>query len=182
LVLGQTEQKIEEKYGKPLKAYQVGDSIYMIPQYNIEGQLWLATLYYSRISTNHDIHGLHGNGTLNWEELQKVIADIAPKSMRGELKKVYEDDSNGIRSATYDYENVSIHFTSFSKEEDVTVATFNTDPQVLENQSVVIKKIPRSKVRRDTSEEFSSGICRTSEFVQIFWLNRMELNRSKDNF
>ena len=50
LVYGQTEQEIEEKYGKPLKAYMVSNSIYMLPQYN-SGQLYSVTLYCSRILT-----------------------------------------------------------------------------------------------------------------------------------
>jgi len=81
-----------------------------------------------------------------------------------------------IRSTTYDYENVSVHFTSYSKEDDVTIATFDIDPQAPKEQSVVIKKIPRSKVFPGNSDDFLSGVARSAEFVQIFWINR---NRDK---
>lgn len=174
---GQTEQEIEERYGKPLKSYKVSPSIHMVPQYAGDGQLWSATLYCSRISVNdNNFAGVHGAATLPWGELKTVLDEIIPKSERGELRQSYDDNTFGIISATYDYEHVSINFMSFYKEEEVSVGTYDIDPQTLEKKPVVVKKVPRSKAFMETTDEFKGEIARSSEFVQIIWLNR---NRQK---
>lgn len=178
LVYGQTEQEIEEKYGKPLKAYMVSNSIYMLPQYN-SGQLYSVTLYCSRIKIHHgdSFPSLHGNCKLPWSELKTVLDTLTPKSERGVLKSVYEENIYGQISTTYEYENVSIYFLSFSSDGETKVSRLNTDPQVTESQSALANKPSPSGALPKTVEDISARTGHAAEFVQIIWLNRKQARK-----
>ena len=181
--LGQTEQDLEGRFGKPIKVYQVSNFICMVPQYASDGQVLAMTLYYKRVSVDGNSNGVYGNQPLPWWELEKVLDNLVPESERGKIKNVL-DSPSPVRSGTYNYENVTIEFTSFLKEGDDKDETIDIDLQVRakenigqQKQSQVDDNASRRKLIVGISDAFSNGIARSAEFVQIFWINRKPANK-----
>ena len=175
---GQTEQDLEERYGKPIKVYQVSNSVCMIPEYADDGQVRAMTLYYIPVSVDGDRNGVIRIRPLPWSELEKVLDNLVPNSERGKFRDAH-DSTVPVRSRTYNYENVTIDFISFLKEEDEKDETVDIDLQVREiensgqqKQSQVGDNAYSTKPVVGISDAFSNGIARSVEFVQIFWIKR----------
>ena len=79
---GQNRAEIEAKFGQPVNAYKVSESIWMSPEYASDGQVCRMTFYPRRFSstTNYLVN------ELPFDEFKRVIDTIVPVAIRGAQK------------------------------------------------------------------------------------------------
>lgn len=155
---GQTEQEIEEKYGKPSKVYAVGMTIWMNPEYGSDGQVCRVNLSPRRFSNN--MISLHSE--LSFIEMERVLNDIAPQSERGARGELwgYSITTNGVEGMLYQYERVSIYVKAR--------IGFSTKKEMDKNG--IEKKEPNDVGQEN--QEFADPIFRNAEIVVISWNDR----------
>jgi hypothetical protein len=103
---GQTSSEIEKNFGKPTNAYSVSDHIWLTPEYDADGQICRATLYYKRISAEANYVS---NSYLPVREVLKVFNDLAPLDKRGARKEYFGNTQTSASMAwtTFEYEKVT---------------------------------------------------------------------------
>jgi len=82
---GQTRAEIEAKFGQPVKAYPVGENVWMSPEYASNGQVCRMTFYPRHFSstTTYLIN------ELPFDEFRSVIDIVVPVAIRGAQKEPF---------------------------------------------------------------------------------------------
>jgi hypothetical protein len=155
---GQTEQEIEDKYGKPIKIYSVDDTVWMSVKYTSDGQACQMTLFPKRVSNDT----VYFYGQLPFYELKRVLNDIAPQSERGNRGDWWGLSLflGGIENAIYDYEKVTISVKARAR--------FSTNKEPEKNR--LEEKGQNDAI--EENEEFANPIFRKAEIVVISWKDR----------
>lgn len=82
---GQTPSEFEAKYGKPVVAYQVSESIWMTPEYTADGQVCRMRLPPRYFAANR----VFISPSLPFPELQTVLNELVPLKNRGAKKRTF---------------------------------------------------------------------------------------------
>lgn len=176
-VFAQTELEIEGKYQKPLNVYSVSESIWMSARYSSDGQVCEMKLYPKRTSNNT----VYLNNIIPYWELEKVLEEIVPSSLRGkEYLGGFTWVGGGIATTMYIYENVTIDFRSSVKfepfkpqDKQSPVQKPTTLPQKDETIDIDLQVAERERGNRQKqSDDISNDVVRSAEVVIISWKNR----------
>src|SRR5215813_6182290 len=155
---GQTEREIEDKYGKPIKAYSMDDSIWMSAEYASDGQVCRMTLFPKRFSDDT----IYFYKQLSSNELKRVLDNIAPQSERGQRGALWGLSliAGGVDTAIYDYEKVAI---------SVRARIGFVGNKEREKNGLETKERNAS---REENEELANPDFRNAEIVVIIWKDR----------
>jgi hypothetical protein len=82
----QTPSEFEKRYGKPVVAYQVSESIWMTPEYTTDGQVCIMRLHPQRFSAKAN----YISPNLPFPELTKVLNQLVPLKTRGAKKEPFD--------------------------------------------------------------------------------------------
>lgn len=169
-VHGQTASDLETKYGKPLPAYVVSESIWMTPDYAPDGQVCGMRLYPKRIGPNTN----YLTKELPFEELKEVLNQLVPPDLRGPKKEPFGQSATGGGAAwtTYTYGKVTFVFTS----------SFRVDPDAWKNSREYVFTVPaepydEERVKPTIEEEASAddflfSKAMKTEIVTVRWKDR----------
>jgi len=165
-IYAQTAGDIQAKYGSPLNVYAVGEHIWMTPEFASDGRVCRMRLYPKRISDNTN-YGAHD---LPFNELRDVLNSLVRVETRGSKKESFGATATGGGAAwtTYDYENVTFTFVSFSP-------STRYDGVVLKRGEYVFpppqtKPLPTNS--KPSSNDFVEGVSTRTEMVTITWTAR----------
>ena len=161
---GQTRAEIEAKFGQPVKAYPVGENVWMSPEYASNGQVCRMTFYPRHFSstTTYLIN------ELPFDEFRSVIDAIVPVTTRGAQKEPFGNGlwngGGGVRWTNFIYERVTISY----------VAGFRYNPALGMGESVNLDdEVSKEKEKpKTTKEDFSLYNDSTAEIVTVQWNDR----------
>jgi hypothetical protein len=162
---GQTPSEFEAKYGKPVVAYQVSESIWMTPEYIGDGQVCMMRLHPRRFAPNRN----YVSPNLPFQELKRVLNELVPLKTRGAKKEPFETGATGGRMEwmSYAYENVRIRFVSpidlapdSWKTRKEYVFSVKPEPETTQ---------PKTKDTAPSDNDFSSSRGLSTEIVTITW-------------
>ena len=165
---GQKPSEFEAKYGKPVVAYQVSESIWMTPEYTADGKVCMMRLHPRRFSPNVN----HISPSLPFPELKRVLNELVPLKTRGAKKEPFDTGATGGRMEwmSYAYENVRIRFVSpFDLASDSWkmrkeyVFSVKPEPETAE---------PKPNDSTPSDNDFSSSQGLSTEIVTITWNGR----------
>ncbi len=161
---GQSRAEIEAKFGQPVKAYQVGDRIWMSPTYASDGQVCRMTFYPRRFSstTTYLIN------QLSFDEFRSVIDTIVPVATRGAKKEPFGNGGwnigGGVGWVDFVYERVTIsYFTS---------ARFDPTRGMGEPVNLDLEVPKQKEEPKPIKEDFSLYSGSTAEIVTVQWNDR----------
>jgi hypothetical protein len=161
---GQSRAEIEAKFGQPVKAYQVGDRIWMSPTYASDGQVCRMTFYPQRFSSTK----AYLINQLLFDEFRSVIDTIVPVATRGAQKEPFGNGrwnaSNGGSWVAFVYERVTISY----------IASIRFDPALGMGEPVNLDlEVPKQKEEpKPIKEDFSLYSGSTAEIVTVQWNDR----------
>ena len=162
-VYAQTASDIQAKYGKPVDVYSVSEHIWMTPEYASDGQVCRMRIYPKRISgdTNYGTHDLP------FSELRDVLNALVRVETRGAKKESFGSSATGGGSAwtTYDYENVTFTFVSFSPPRTYEGVILKRGEYVFptrENDSLTVDS-------KASSNDFVEKFSTQTEIVTVAW-------------
>jgi hypothetical protein len=164
---GQTASDVEAKYGKPTKAYSVGEFVWMTPDYSVDGQVCRMRLYPKRISadTNYVVKDLP------FDDFKSVVDQLIPPAARGTKKEPFDagwTTGGGSMWATFIYERVRITYS----------AGFRVDPEAWKNQKEFVfspeLSLPEAQSENTVKSDDDFLLYHTSraEIVTVAWLDR----------
>jgi hypothetical protein len=156
-ILGQSAAEIKEKFGQPIEAYSVSESIWMTPEFTTDGQVCSMRLYPKRISSTTN----YLSNELNKWELKEVIDKIAPLKTRGKRSRFFgfTNFMGQMYSKIYNYENIRFSF----------LASLN-----LGRAGIKLTKptSDKKKVPEDTTPKDEMLIPNDATIVTIVWVNK----------
>lgn len=165
---GQSRAEIEAKFGQPVNAYLVSESIWMSPEYASDGQVCRMVFYPRRFSstTNYLMN------KLPFDDFRRVIDVIVPVAIRGAQKEPFGNGTwnggGGVHWTNFIYERVTISY----------VGSFYIDPAALSSAEPVLLDLPdnaTSKLQdkaKQIKEDFSLYSGSTAEIVTVWWNDR----------
>lgn len=166
--MGQTPLEFEKKYGKPVIAYQVSESIWMTPEYTTDGQICLMRLHPQRFSPNAN----YISPNLPFQELKRVLNQLVPLQNRGAKKEPFEMGATGgrVEWMSYAYENVK--FTFVSPFELAPDSWKTRKEYVFSVEPAPVPAHPNPKNSASSDNDFSSSQVSSIEIVTIRWNGR----------
>lgn len=180
--LAQTQIEVDGKYTKLSNMYLVSDNIWMSARYSADSQVCEMVLFPKRVSEST----VHLNNIIPFDELKKVLEEVAPLSQRGkEYPGGFTWIGGSIATTVYAYENVTIDFRSTLrlgpfKSEGGQDSAQKTPLKAKEDGSVNIDLQLAQKEKSNwqkQSDDFSNQFTRSAEIVVISWKNRKCLNK-----
>lgn len=166
--MGQTAADLKTKYGEPVRAYVVGEEIWMTPEYTADGQVCQMRLYPKRVGpANHN----YLSKRLSFQELNSVLNELVPPNMRGARKEPFGQTITGGGSAwtTYPYEKVTFVFISSFK---VDPGTVELKPYVFLDETLSNPDRKSSKHLNASADDFLDSEQSKTEIVTIKWNDR----------
>jgi len=166
--MGQTAADLNTKYGEPVRAYVVGEGIWMTPDYTADGQVCQMRLYPMRVGAAGHNYLSH---RLSFQELNSVLNELVPPKMRGAKKGSFAQTATGGGSAwtTYPYEKVTFVFISSFK---VDLTTVQLKPYVF-SEDVLSNASGKSTMNHNaTTDDFMDSQQFNTEIVTIKWNDR----------
>jgi hypothetical protein len=164
---GQSRTEIDSKFGQPVKAYAVGEKIWMSPEYASDGQVCRMTFYPRRFSSTTTYLG----NELPFDQFRTVIDAIVPVAIRGAQREPF---GNGYWTASaggswvdFVYERVTIRYIA-------SVPTLNA-PGPGELVHLDLPDDDASKRQEKptpTKQDFSLYSRSTAEIVKVRWNDR----------
>jgi len=167
-VFGQSREEIEAKFGQPVSAYSVSETIWMSPEYASDGQVCRMAFYPRRFSSTENFL----RNDLPFDEFRSVIDTIVPVALRGAQKEPFGNGlwltGGGVRWATFIYERVTIQYG----------AGFRVDPRLGLGESLNLDEAPKVMEKpRPVKEDFSAYSGSTAEMVIVRWNDRKCLGK-----
>jgi hypothetical protein len=166
--LGQTAADLNAKYGEPVRAYIVGEHIWMTPDYTTDGQVCQMRLYPMRVGAAGHNYLSH---RFSFQELQAVLNEIVPPKTRGAKKESFAQTATGGGSAwtTYPYEKVTFVFISSFKVDPTTV---QLKPYVFSEKALSNADRKSTKNHNASADDFLDSEHSNTEIVTITWNDR----------
>jgi hypothetical protein len=166
--MGQTAVDLTAKYGEPVRAYIVGEHIWMTPDYTSDGQVCQMRLYPMRVGAADHNYLSH---RLSFQELKSVLNELVPPKVRGAKKESFAQTVTGGGSAwtTYPYEKVTFVFISSFK---VDPATVQLKPYVFSAKALSNAERKSTKSYDATADDFVDSAQSEPEIVTITWNDR----------
>lgn len=162
---GQTRAKLEAKFGQPVNAYSVSESVWMSPEYASDGQVCRMIFYPRRFSSTIN----YLTDQLPFDEFRRVIDAIVPVATRGAQKEPFGNGlwtiGGGVRWANFVYERVTIEY----------VASFRFNAALGMGEPVTFSSDEISKQQqkpKPLKEDFSLYSDSTAEIVTVQWNDR----------
>ena len=165
--MGQTAADLNAKYGEPVRAYTVSESIWMTPEYASDGQVCRMRLYPIRLDANSGNHLAH---RLQFPELNSVLNKLVPLKERGAKKESFAQTATGGGSAwtTYPYEKVTFVFISPFKMD----ATTPLKPYTFSEKAISNTEGSTTKNHDASADDFRVSEQFNTEIVTITWNDR----------
>lgn len=162
----QTAADIRAKYGESVAVYSVSEHIWMTPEYAADGQVCRMRLYPKRISANTN-YGAHN---LPFNELRGVLNSLVPVETRGAKKQSFGATATGGGAAwtTYDYDNVSFNFVSFSAPRTFEGVILKRGEYVFPPR----ESRPLPTESKPSSNDFLERLSAQTEIVTVNWNGR----------
>jgi hypothetical protein len=166
---GQSRAEIEAKFGQPVNAYSVSETIWMSPEYGSDGQVCRMIFYPRRFSSTTNFLTTE----LSFDEFRSVIDAILPDPLRGARKEPFGNGSwivgGGARWATFVYERVTISYAAGFR---IAPTRGMGEPVNLEDE------IPKLKEKsKAVKEDFSRYSDSTAEMAIVQWKDRKCLGK-----
>ena len=162
---GQSRAEIEAKFGQPVNAYLVSESVWMSPEYASDGQVCRMIFYPRKFSSTTN----YLTNQLPFDEFRRVIDAIVPIAIRGAQKEPFGNGSwsggGGVRWTNFIYERVTISY----------VAGFRINPTLSMGEAVILdndEDLKEKEKPKPTKEDFSRYSDSTAEIVRVQWNDR----------
>ena len=162
---GQTRAELEAKFGQPVNAYSVGESVWMSPEYASDGQVCRMIFYPRRFSSTTN----YLTNPLPFDEFRSIIDLIVPVAIRGAQKEPFGNGlwniGGGVRWTNFVYERVTIEY--------VAGVRFNTALGMGELVDLSSEEVSKQQPQpKPIKEDFSLYSGSTAEIVTVQWNDR----------
>ena len=169
---GQTASDIEQKYGKPVKAYAVTERVWMTPEYAGDGRVCRMRLYPRRISGDAGVLAKE----LPFEDFNRAVEELVPPGSRGAKARPFVGGwtfGGGIMFADFEYENVTITFwAGFRFDPEAFIKSEPFDLSEMGVDFPVDKSEAPARPPDKPEDEFLSYHKSRVELVTIRWNGR----------